>query len=171
MVEKNALVTIGIVDNKRRFGKMQFRFIYYGDDIPDAPNDFSQFLPDFMTELDTYIGGRIVSCTVSMDVPLPTTIKTVADADSDVEEVAQTKWLLDNGMTSIVNIPTLGDEWFNAARILDQEVLDFLYIWFVNATELPSGGWIIPVVDARGEPFSGSQPFPGKRIFRKNRKQ
>lgn len=171
MVDKNALVTIGIVDNKRNFAKMQFRFIYYGNDVPDSPNDFSQFLPGFISELDTFIGGRVVSCNVTIEVPLPTDIKLVATIDSDVEEVAQTRWLLDNGMTTLINIPTVGDEQFNAGGILSNEFRGFLYLWLIISTELPGGGYSIPTVDKRGVPYSFTQPYPGKRLFRRSRKQ
>lgn len=167
MVDKLAVATFTIKDAKGKLGKMVWRFMYYGNDYPDAPNDFSQFLPDFMQELDNYLQGQIVNCSVSIDVPLPTGIKLVPNPDADVNETVVTAWRTEQFFYSKVSIPTVGDEWLNADRSLDQEVLDFLYVWFENATELPAGGWVIDTVDSRGVSYDEQNPT-GKRVFKRN---
>lgn len=164
MAIQTGLATFVIQDAKGAKGKLQFH-VTYDQALPDSIEQPEDFLGFAATVIDSYIDGAIVGISFSQRVPLPVGIKTVAVANSDVEQTALFMFRTVGGWFVKISLPTMNDNKFIVGTDLidDQEfVLNFPEV-ITNpstmTTEFP-----ISVSDMRGDDIN--LLVSGRKVFK-----
>ena len=103
--------------------------------------------------IDALIKGQIVNISIIASVTMSslTGIKTVPDADSDVEEKGAFGFVTDAGFPTAVNLPTFNEDFVLAGSdvidLADAAVIDFTEAMLLGIT----AGVLVQPVDAHGD--------------------
>lgn len=128
-----------IRDRKGETSRLHFYLI-----AQEEWHDLTGFVQGYARWIDEYIGGAIIKISVSLNIALPTGIKTIPEADSDVEETALFTFRTDNGFPVRVSFPTFKEEFIDdegnvqgaggivyplqTGEILEDDVLTDMYV-------------------------------------------
>lgn len=119
------------------------------DLIPEETADPADFLGAYAQILDTKITGAIVAISYRRQVALPVGIKSMPEANSDVEEGGVFTWLTTGRHTTRQRIPTWDETLTNSDGSIAAEDLGDLYGLTVEPIE-EAGSWVLHPTDARG---------------------